>query len=90
MKGSMVRTAVNIPAQSFYYSLSTWLGALESIPLLIFYCSSSNGRGPRCAGWYQDALKEAGNDYSEAVVLAGGIKKWAVEQSDLTDPVLAF
>jgi hypothetical protein len=86
----MVRTAVNIPAQSFYYTLSTWVKTLGTIPLVIFYCSSSNGRGPRCAGWFQDALDDVENRVSEAIVLAGGIKQWAVAQKDLTDPVLQF
>jgi hypothetical protein len=47
-----------------------------SVPLVIFHCSSSNGRGPRCAGWYQDALVSQGVEGSEAVILAGGVKAW--------------
>lgn len=45
---------------------------------MIFHCQSSSGRGPRCAGWYQDALDEANipNEQSQAVVLTGGIKAW--------------
>lgn len=27
---------------------------------VVFHCSSSNGRGPRCAAWYEDALLEKG------------------------------
>ena len=48
--------------------------SVSRIPKIIFHCSSSNGRGPRCAGWYQDALdssREAGNDESNAGVRAG-------------------
>lgn len=86
----MVRTAVNIPAQSFYYTRSTWVETFGTIPLVIFYCSSSNGRGPRCAGWFQDALDDAGCRTSEAIVLAGGIKQWEESQKDLTDTVLQF
>jgi hypothetical protein len=86
----MVRTAVNIPAQSFYYTSSTWAKTFGSIPLVIFYCSSSNGRGPRCAGWFQDALDDAGITSSEAIVLAGGIKQWENSQENLTDTVLQF
>src|SRR5208282_231280 len=56
----MVRTAINIPAQSLYPARWTWLEALGKVPIVIFYCSSSNGRGPRCAGWFQDTLDEAG------------------------------
>lgn len=86
----MVRTAINIPAQSLYPTRWTWLEVLGKVPLVIFYCSSSNGRGPRCAGWFQDTLDEAGRGDSEAAVLVGGIKKWAETQKDLTDPVMSF
>jgi len=46
--------------------------------MVVFHCVSSNGRGPRAAGWYQDALDNAGITpvTSRAVVLAGGIKGW--------------
>ena len=86
----MVRSAINIPAHSFYHTRFSLAETLGTIPLVIFYCSSSNGRGPRCAGWYQDTLKEVSNTNSEGVVLAGGIKNWAVAQKDLTDTVLRF
>lgn len=48
---------------------------------VIFHCQSSSGRGPRCAGWYQDALDAAGiaQETSRAVVLSGGIKAWVKE-----------
>ncbi|KAJ2895024.1 hypothetical protein MKZ38_006979 [Zalerion maritima] len=39
--------------------------------------ASSNGRGPRCAGWMQDYIKEVGGeDVMEAQVLKGGVKGW--------------
>jgi len=84
----MVRTAVNIPAQSFYPTRLTWLEVLREIPVVIFYCSSSVGRGPRCAGWYQDLLDEADIDSSQAFVLEGGIKEWT--ETDLTEPIKYF
>jgi arsenical-resistance protein 2 len=43
---------------------------------VVFHCSSSQGRGPRCAGWYQDALEDKGITGSGSYVLAGGIKAW--------------
>jgi rhodanese-related sulfurtransferase len=42
---------------------------------VVFHCSSSNGRGPRCAAWYEDALLEKGMK-TNAYILTGGIKKW--------------
>lgn len=52
-EGSCVRGAVNIPAQSFPLGLDTWSKVFGD-RTVIFHCSSSNGRGPRCAAWYQD------------------------------------
>jgi len=86
----MVRGAVNIPAHGFYPCRKTWLEVLGKAPLVIFYCGSSNGRGPRVAGWFQDTLDDAGRKDSEAIVLAGGIKRWAEVQKDLTDSVHSF
>ncbi|KAI0791917.1 Rhodanese-like domain-containing protein [Abortiporus biennis] len=73
-----IQSAINLPAQSFHQTLPTLRVILQKIPVVIFYCGSSNGRGPRCAAWYQDALDEAGVDRteSEAKVLEGGIKGW--------------
>ena len=86
----MVHGAINIPIQSFYPTRWTWLEVFEKVPLVIFYCSGSVGRGPRCAGWFQDALNEAGKDSSEGIVLAGGIRNWSEKQKDLTDSILHF
>ena len=86
----MVRGAVNIPAHGFYPCRKTWVEVLGKTPLVIFYCGSSNGRGPRVAGWFQDTLDEVGRKDSEAIVLAGGIKRWAEGQKDLTEFVHSF
>jgi arsenical-resistance protein 2 len=64
--------------------LSPSILSFRRIPQVIFHCSSSNGRGPRCAGWYQDALDNnekiltemAIGTNSKAYVLTGGIKAW--------------
>lgn len=42
---------------------------------VVFHCSSSRGRGPRCAAWYADALEANGLPVN-AYVLSGGIKAW--------------
>ncbi|GAA5897806.1 hypothetical protein JCM5296_006080 [Sporobolomyces johnsonii] len=80
-ENAFVAGAVNLPAHSFYPTLPTLLQSSRgSSPYrrVIFHCQSSNGRGPRCAGWYQDALNDAGikQDVSESMVLEGGIKAW--------------
>jgi arsenical-resistance protein 2 len=86
----MVRSAINIPAHAFYPTRMNLVKVLGNIPLVIFYCSSSNGRGPRCAGWFQDTLNEVGNKESEALVLTGGIKSWVEWHSDLAEPLRHF
>lgn len=48
-------------------------------PLVIFHCSSSAGRGPRCATEYQQHLDALGVTHSKAAVLVGGIKAWVNE-----------
>ncbi|GAA5964658.1 hypothetical protein JCM21900_005008 [Sporobolomyces salmonicolor] len=75
---AFVMGAVNLPAHSFYPTLPSLLPLLSRYRRVIFHCQSSNGRGPRCAGWYQDALNDAGikRNVSESMVLTGGIKAW--------------
>ncbi|BGP40582.1 hypothetical protein JCM10450v2_004585 [Rhodotorula kratochvilovae] len=73
-----IRGAVNLPAHSFYPTLPSLLPILSRYRAVVFHCQSSSGRGPRCAGWYQDALDAAGipPEQSRAAVLTGGIKAW--------------
>ncbi|ORY92853.1 Rhodanese-like domain-containing protein [Leucosporidium creatinivorum] len=73
---AFIKGAINLPAHSFYQTLPSLLPILTRYSNVVFHCQSSSGRGPRCAGWYQDALDERGIKNSEAVVLTGGIKRW--------------
>lgn len=78
-EGGTISTSVNLPAQTMYYSLSTLVAlvkATQSIKSVIFYCGSSRGRGPRSAGWFQDALDEFGIEDVKSYILEGGIKGW--------------
>jgi len=77
--GGTIRTSVNLPAQSIYYSLSTLVDlvkATKSIKYVVFYCGSSIGRGTRCAGWFQDALDQREIEDVKSCILEGGIKGW--------------
>ena len=38
---------------------------------------SSRARGPRAAGWFDDAIQEAGVRGVQSLILEGGIKGWA-------------
>lgn len=84
IKNTFVRTAINLPAQSFYQTIPSLLPMLRRIPLVIFYCNSCTltGRGPRTAAWYQDALDAESIKDSEARILAGGIKGWAEQYAE--------
>ncbi|KAF4613837.1 hypothetical protein D9613_008096 [Agrocybe pediades] len=86
--GGHVRGSHNVHAQTFYDELPEVYQKFKDVPKVIFYCQSSNGRGPRCAGWYQDYLDSQGNKTSSAFVLKGGIKNWLSTfegQEDLID-----
>ncbi len=64
--------------------MQSLLPILSSVPLVIFHCNTSKGRGTRTAGWYADALEEYlakdGGDASKVpervAILTGGIKAW--------------
>ncbi|KAL2270736.1 hypothetical protein VTJ83DRAFT_107 [Remersonia thermophila] len=75
--GGTIRGAINLPAHSFYptrgvlYDLCVRAG----VRTVIFYCASSLGRGPRCAAWLQDYVKEVGGDL-QCRVMSGGVRGW--------------
>jgi hypothetical protein len=61
-----------------------------SINLILFltwrgYIGSSQGRGPRAAGWFADHLAEQGDSNMQSLVLEGGIKGWATAGPKYTD-----
>lgn len=51
-QGGHVRGSLQCPAQSFYDDLPGYFERFKDSKKIIFYCQSSNGRGPRCAGWW--------------------------------------
>jgi len=55
-QGGHVRGSHNWAAQTFYDTLLEFYNKFKNTHLVIFYCQSSNGRGPRCAGWYVKSL----------------------------------
>ncbi|KAH9978361.1 NAD(P)-binding protein [Russula compacta] len=86
--GGHVRNSTQCPAQTFYDDLPSFFKKFGQTSKVIFYCGSSNGRAPRCAGWYQDCLNDNGVTSSKAYVLEGGIKAWLSkfgEDADLVD-----
>ncbi|KAF7358706.1 NAD(P)-binding protein [Mycena sanguinolenta] len=66
-------------AQTFYNQLSAFHETFASSNSVVFYCGSSVGRGPRCAGWYQDFLDANDNRGPQVLTLEGGFRRWAAE-----------
>ncbi|KAK4161927.1 hypothetical protein QBC43DRAFT_216615 [Cladorrhinum sp. PSN259] len=75
--GGMVKGAINVPAHGFYFSRRGLfeLCVAGEVKRVIFYCGSSNGRGPRCAAWMQDYIDSLGGDI-KSEVMVGGIRGW--------------
>jgi len=83
-ENSFIKGALNLPAHSFYQTLSTIATILATIPRVIFHCNSCSqgGRGPRTAGWYADELKRRGLDTDGVIILEGGLKGWLALYAD--------
>lgn len=78
---AMIPGAINLPAHSLFLAASTLAVILADVPLLIFHCNRSNGRGPRAAGWFADELQRqtgaSDQQIAERVaILHGGIVAW--------------
>ncbi|KAI0395041.1 Rhodanese-like protein [Xylariaceae sp. FL0594] len=78
-EGGFIRGALNLPAQSVYTTLPTLYTMFREAGVLkvIWYCSSSRGRGTRAANWLHEYLAQRGDDRMESLILLGGIKGWA-------------
>ncbi|KAH7053390.1 Rhodanese-like domain-containing protein [Macrophomina phaseolina] len=78
-EGGTIEGAINLPAHSLYPTISTHYAIFKAagISEAIWWCGSSNGRGPRCAGWFADYVSNQGDAAMKSVVLEGGIKGWA-------------
>lgn len=77
----MLVGSVNLPAHTFYPSRRALAHLLGGKGTLVFYCNSSNGRGPRCAGWMRDALAEVGAG-AQVKILDGGAKAFIAIHKD--------
>ncbi|KAI0259325.1 hypothetical protein BC834DRAFT_943424, partial [Gloeopeniophorella convolvens] len=76
---ALITGALNLPAQTFYPTLPALVPLLARVRTLVFHCQTSLGRGPRCAGWFADALAARGGGDADActvVVLEGGMRAW--------------
>ena len=53
IQGGHVRGSSQVPAQTFHDDLVQFFDKYGQTKHVIFYCTRSRGRGPRCAGWYE-------------------------------------
>ncbi|KAK4629359.1 hypothetical protein CLAFUW4_07935 [Fulvia fulva] len=78
-EGGAIRGSINIPAQGFYWNRGVLyeLAYKSSMEWVVFTCGSSNGRGPRCAAWFLEHVRNvAGDNDMNVTVLEGGLKGW--------------
>ncbi|KAK2686434.1 hypothetical protein QWA68_015156 [Fusarium oxysporum] len=85
--GGTIRGSINLPAQSLYPTIQTLYSLFKSagVQKVIWYCSSSRGRGLRAAGWFKDHLDERGDSDMESVILFEGIAGWAKAGSEFVE-----
>ncbi|KAK3373018.1 Rhodanese-like domain-containing protein [Lasiosphaeria ovina] len=85
-EGGTIRGSVNLPAQTLYPTIPTLYSVLRaaSVRRVIWYCSSSRGRGTRAAGWFDDYLCDQDDGGMESLVLVGGIKGWVGAGTEYT------
>ncbi|KAJ7324043.1 S-adenosyl-L-methionine-dependent methyltransferase [Mycena albidolilacea] len=77
----------NFAAQSLHPILAAFHAQFADASTVVFYCGGSNGRAPRCAGWYQDHLDCHSLSSPAICILDGGIRRWLDEYSAVTDLV---
>lgn len=77
----MIKTSINLPAHTLYPSRNDAARLLSHYEQVITFCGSSQGRGPRAAGWLRDALKEGGYA-TEVLIMEGGIKGFVKAYGD--------
>ncbi|KAL6711954.1 hypothetical protein ACN47E_002997 [Coniothyrium glycines] len=77
-EGGAIKGSLNLPAHSFYMNRAALyhLCSRAGIKRVAFYCGSSNGRGPRCSGWFADYITTKHDDQLTSLTLDGGIKGW--------------
>ncbi|KAI5456962.1 Rhodanese-like domain-containing protein [Mariannaea sp. PMI_226] len=86
-EGGTIRGSINLPAQSLYPTIPTLYNAFRAAGFrkVIWYCSSSRGRGTRAAGWFSDYAADQGDREMESLILLEGIKGWATAGGEFVD-----
>ncbi|KAJ4409091.1 hypothetical protein N0V91_002907 [Didymella pomorum] len=91
-EGGTIKGSLNLPAHSFYMNRAILFDLCKraGVERVAFYCGSSNGRGPRCSGWFADYIAEKGDGQVQALTLGGGIKGWVKAGQSYTQQMEGF
>ncbi|KAF3046520.1 hypothetical protein E8E12_010489 [Didymella heteroderae] len=91
-EGGTIKGSLNLPAHSFYMNRAVLFDLCKraGVKRVAFYCGSSNGRGPRCSGWFADYIAEKGTSQIKALTLEGGIKGWVKAGESYTQQMEGF
>lgn len=71
-------------------SILSQIDSLGEHEILSTKPGSSNGRGPRCSGWFADYISEQGNQDIQSLTLEGGIKGWVKAGDEYTTHIDGF
>ncbi|KAH8822464.1 S-adenosyl-L-methionine-dependent methyltransferase [Flagelloscypha sp. PMI_526] len=75
--GGHIKGSVQVIAQTFPNNLLGFHERFGTMDDVVFYCGSSSGRAPRCAGWYLDHLEaQKVVPRPQVWILEGGMKGW--------------
>ncbi|GAB7338242.1 hypothetical protein MBLNU457_4573t3 [Dothideomycetes sp. NU457] len=89
--GGTIAGSINLPAQTLHPTIPTLYNFMKAarIPLVVWFCGSSKGRGNRAAAWFADYIKEQNKEEAhtniESKALLEGIKGWALAGDEFTD-----
>ncbi|KAH7076594.1 Rhodanese-like domain-containing protein [Paraphoma chrysanthemicola] len=91
-EGGTIKGSINLPAHSFYLNRAVLYDLCKraGVKKVAFYCGASNGRGPRCSGWFADYIQDAGEDCVQSFTLGGGIKGWVKAGESYTQHIDGF
>ncbi|KAF3038544.1 hypothetical protein E8E12_008786 [Didymella heteroderae] len=91
-EGGTICGSINLPAQSLYPTIPTLYTLFKSAGLrkIIWYCSSSKGRGNRAAGWFADYIADQGDGEMKSLALAEGVKGWAMAGDEYVQWMLEY
>ncbi|KAF1957150.1 arsenate reductase [Byssothecium circinans] len=85
-EGGFLRGSVNLPIESLHPALPTLhtLFRNAGIKTVVWYCTTSRGRGNRAAAWFGDFLKQRNDLDIQSLALFEGILGWVTAGSEYT------